>query len=183
MKPKHKPKVIAIYRPSFTGMAAKRGTGIAVQKAAVARAANHHGLEVTSEIKLNGAHEAETRAWSRLGEALRKIRSGEIDGMVVSSLEPLLHAWDSQVTEIINHIGEAQACIYTEREALDLKTPEGCFTVMMEFTIQGYERKNARNRLAVGKALKRQKRLSGAQTRCPGDRVCCMPEYPDASRE
>lgn len=167
MKTKHKPKVIAIYRPSFTGKAAKRGTGIAAQKAAVARAVNHHELEVTSEIELNGAHEAEIHASSRLGEALRKIRSGEVDGMVVSSLDPLMHAWDSQATEIINQIGEAQACIYTEREVLDLNTPEGCFAVMMEFTIQGYERKKAKNRLAAGKALKRRKRMGGGTDEVP----------------
>lgn len=155
MKTKHKPKVIAIYCPTSTVKGAKKRKEIADQKAAVVRAADHHGLNVRTEIELNGA-QPKMCATSALCEAQRKISSGEFDGVVFSSLQLMVRTWDPQVIEMINQIGEAGACIYTERDVFDLKTPEGCFAVQMEFTIEGSARERAKRRAARGRTPKRR---------------------------
>jgi DNA invertase Pin-like site-specific DNA recombinase len=157
-----KPKVIAIFRVSTEEQADEDRAGLPRQREAVARVVDQHNLDVISEIELAGVSGTNVSSSPEFREMLRKVRTREIDGVVVSSLDRLARPDTFESMAVLDHFTDAKASIYAEGEVINLATKEGKLTASIKLAMHGFDRSNIVERSASAKEIKRKK------GECPG---------------
>ncbi len=157
-----KPKVIAIYRVSTEEQADEDRAGLPRQREAVARVVEQHNLDVVSEIELVGVSGTNVSSSPEFREMLRKVRTREIAGVAVSSLDRLARPDTFESMAVLDSFTDAKANIYAEGEVINLATKEGKLTASIKLAMHGFDRSNIVERSASAKEIKRKK------GECPG---------------
>lgn len=182
MKMKEKVKVVAIYRVGASLRPARKDARLEKQRVAVARAADHHHLEVVDEIELIGTATSEDiPTFPGIEGLIRKLRNREIEGLVLAELDRFPSLNSADISIILDGLVEAKGRIYTENQAFDLGTRDGQIEAMVRITMTHSCRKLLTSRSVAARAMKRKEQSAKALEQNSAVKSG-TPDGPDAPR-
>jgi hypothetical protein len=159
MKMKEKVKVVAIYRVGASLRPTRKDASFEKQRVAVARAADHHHLEVVDEIELIGMTTSEAcPTVPGIEGVIRKLRNREIEGVVLADLDRFPSLNNSTGLIILNGLVEAKGRVYTENQVFELGTREGQIEAMLRIMMIHDCRQALISRSVTARAIRSKER-------------------------
>jgi site-specific DNA recombinase len=154
-----KTKAIAYLRVS-TDKQADKGLSLQAQKSKIDAYAALYELDIV-EVVVDAGASAKTLAREGLQHALRELREGRAEALLVVKLDRLTRSVRDIGALIEEHFGPGKSALLSVSEHLDTRTPAGRLVINVLSSVHQWEREEAsdRTKVALAEAKAQGKRL------------------------